>query len=155
MAITPTSPITGGAQTGLTNPTYGVSVDSTPTGRGKQWAVTSLGGTQPGVSVHGAAIPFTLTYFPPAAYKQMGNINPATGAPRTIPKNVHRVLIRKGLLSLANYPVQVATIDIAIKLPAGCEAASPAEVRAMYSAAIGWLHQQSDGFGDTAISGIA
>lgn len=155
MSITPSSPITGGAQTGFTSPTYTLSNDTAPVGRGKQWAVTALGGTQTGVSTHSAAMPFTLTYIPPAVYRNMGALNPVTGAPKNVPKNQHRALIRKGLAVLDNYPAQIASIDISVKLPAGCESKSPAEVRALFSAAIGWLNQQSAGFGDTAISGIA
>jgi hypothetical protein len=49
MSISVTSPITGGAQTGLTSPTYTVVTDTAPPGNpGKQVAVTALGGTQAG-----------------------------------------------------------------------------------------------------------
>jgi len=61
MTWSPTTPVTGGAQTGFTAPTYTLSVDTAPDINGKQHAVTALGGTQAGVTSHSVSNPFTVT----------------------------------------------------------------------------------------------
>lgn len=51
MTIALSSPVTGGAQTGFTSPTYTLTADTPPAGSGgKQYAATALGGTQAGVT---------------------------------------------------------------------------------------------------------
>jgi hypothetical protein len=65
MAYSPTSPVTGAAQTGLTSPTYTLSTDVAPSINGKQHAITALGGTQTGVNSHSVAAPFTCTFVRP------------------------------------------------------------------------------------------
>lgn len=60
MAYSPSSPVTGGTQTGLTSPTYTLTADIAPSALGKQHAVTALGGTQTGVRTSSAADPFTV-----------------------------------------------------------------------------------------------
>jgi hypothetical protein len=71
-----------------------------------------------------------------------------------VPKNVYKLLTRKGVLPLAGQPYQVMLISTQIEVPAGADLVSPAEVRAALSAHIGALSQQSAGIGDTAVSGI-
>lgn len=154
MTISVTSPITGTAQTGLTTPTYTLTTDTAPNAQGKQWAVTALGGTQTGVSVHSVAAPFTVSAFRPANFKQLGKANPVTGVIYNVPKNQYKVITRKGVLPLAGQPYQIMQITTIIDVPAGSDLASPAECRAALSAHIGALSQQSAGVGDTAVSGI-
>jgi hypothetical protein len=154
MTITVTSPITGTAQTGLTAPTYTLTSDLAPDTNGKQNAVTALGGTQTGVTSHSVAAPFTVTAIRPKVLKQLGKPNPVTGLIKDVPKNVYKVLTRKGVLPLAGQPYQVMLISTTVEVPAGSDLASPAEVRAALSCHIGALSQQSAGIGDTAVSGI-
>lgn len=154
MTIALSSPITGGAQTGLTSPTYTHVADTAPTPMGKQVAVTALGGTQTGVTVHSVAAPFTVTAFRPAVFKQLGKPNPTTGLISNVPKNQYKVITRKGVLPLAGQPYQVMQVTTLIDVPAGSDLADPANIRAALSAHIGALNQQSAGIGDTTVSGV-
>ncbi len=154
MTITVTSPITGAAQTGLTSPTYSLTADTPPGPNGKQNAVTSLGGTQTGVTTHSIASPFTVTAVRPLTFKQLGLPNPVTGVLKSVPKNSFKVITRKGVLPLAGQAPQVMLITTTIDLPAGADLADAANVRAALSAHIGALSQQSSGIGDTVVTGI-
>jgi len=154
MTIAFTSPITGAAQTGLTTPTYTHVADTAPTPQGKQVAVTAVGGTQTGVTVHSVAAPFTISAFRPANFKQLGKANSVTGVIANVPKNQYKVITRKGVLPLAGQPYQIAIITTTCDIPAGSDLADPANLRAMFSAHIGALSQQSAGIGDTAVNGV-
>lgn len=146
--------ITGSAQTGLTSPTYTVTVDTAPENNGKQWAITALGGTQTGVTVHSVAAPFTVTFVRPKILKVLGKANPTTGLIANVPMNVYKCITRKGVLPLAGQPYKTMLMTTITEVPAGADLADPANVRAGFSAHIGALSQQSSGFGDTAVSGI-
>jgi hypothetical protein len=154
MTITVTSPITGAAQTGFTSPTYTLTGDTPPNPNGKQNAVTALGGTQAGASVHSVASPFTISAFRPAIFKALGKANPTTGVISTVPRNVYKVITRKGLLPLAGQAPVTMLVTTTFEVPAGADLASPGEVRAAISAHIGAMNQQSAGIGDTLVSGI-
>lgn len=154
MTITVTSPITGTAQTGLTAPTYTLTADIAPDANGKQNAVTALGGTQTGVTSHSVAAPFTVTAVRPKVFKALGKPNPTTGLIKDVPVNVYKVITRKGVLPLAGQPYVIALCKTEISVPAGSDLADAANIRAMLSAHIGALSQQSAGIGDTAVSGI-
>lgn len=153
MAINPTSPLTGGAQTGLTSPTYTLTVDAAPTQNGKQYAVTALGGTQVGVTAHSLSSPFTLTYTRPAAPRGLGNANSA-GNYVNVPFNKSTLLVRKGLTPASGQAVKIGTIRIEFDIPAGSDTFDAANVRAMVSAAVGYLNQVSAGIGDTLVTNI-
>lgn len=150
----PTTPVTGSAQTGLTSPTYTISVDVAPDVNGKQYAVTALGGTQTGVTTHSVASPFTLSMFRPKVYKSLGTPNPSTGVIGSVPRNVHKVIIRKGVTPLLGQPFQTLLGTLTLEVPAGSDTADAANVRAALSALFGLLSQQSAGIGDTLVSGI-
>lgn len=154
MTISVSSPITGAAQTGLTTPTYTLTSDTAPSAQGKQWAVTALGGTQTGVTVHSVAAPFTVSCFRPAVFKQLGKANPVTGVIANVPSNQYKVITRKGVLPLAGQPYRNMQVTTIIEVPAGSDLADAANVRAALSAHIGALSQQSAGIGDTSVSGI-
>ena len=154
MAISLTSPITGAAQTGFTSPTYTFVSDIAPDNNGKQYAVTALGGTQAGVSVHSVASPFTLTFSRPRVFKALGKANPTTGVIANVPLNIYKGLVRKGAVPLAGQASALAYGRFEIGIPAGTDLASPSELRAMLSAMIGALSQISSGLGDTVTSGI-
>lgn len=155
MAISWTSPVTGSAQTGLTSPTYTTTPDTAPPGNpGKQVAVTALGGTQAGVTVHSVASPFTGNFTRPGTLRVLGNPNPVTGVVSLVPINTYKSITRKGVLPLAGQPIKVMNITTTADVPAGADLADPANVRAGFSFHIGGLTQQSAGFGDLAINGV-
>lgn len=154
MTISVTSPITGAAQTGFTSPTYTLVTDTPPSPNGKQWAVSALGGTQTGATVHSVASPFTVSCFRPAQFKALGKANPTTGLISNVPNNVYKIITRKGVLPLAGQPYRNMIVTTVIEVPAGSDLASPAEIRAGLSAHLGALAQQSAGIGDTTVSGV-
>lgn len=154
MTIALTSPVTGGAQTGLTSPTYTLTTDTAPDVNGRQYAVTALGGTQTDVDTHSAAKPFTITYTKPKVYKAIGNANPVTGVINSVPMNTHQLLIRKGVLPASSQSPRNLVIRISVDVPAGSEAQDPEDIRAALSLAVGAVTQLSSGWGDTLISGI-
>lgn len=154
MAYSLSSPVTGSAQTGFTSPTYTVSADTAPNAASKQWAVTALGGTQTGVSVHSVSSPFTIMFGRPAVLKTLGTVNPTTGVITSVPRNTYKQIVRKGMLPAANQVPAIGLFRVELEIPAGCDSYSAAEVRAMVSAGIGSLSQQSAGIGDTCVSGV-
>lgn len=154
MSFTLTSPITGATQTGLTSPTYTHVVDTAPTANGKQVAITALGGTQSGVTVHSVASPFTITQFRPPVLKSLGTPNPMTGRIANIPMNTYTTVTRKGVTPLVGQPVKPMIIRTIIEVPAGADLADAANIRAGLSAHIGALSQQSAGLGDTVINAV-
>lgn len=149
-----TSPITGQAQTGFTSPTYTHTTDVAPDANGRQVAVTALGGTQAGVVAHSVAAPFTLTFWKPKTSKVLGNPNVNTGVIANVPRNVYKLVTRKGVLPLAGQPYQTMLVTSIIEVPAGADTADSANVRAALSAHFGALVQQSAGIGDTAVTGV-
>lgn len=148
------STITGAAVTGFASPTYTVAVDTPPNINGKQYAVTALGGTQVGVDVNTVSKPFTLTFFRPAQLKTLPGINPVTGLVKNIPTNQYKLVTRKGAVPSVNQQNQVARITTTIEVPAGTDTYEPEEIKAMLSAHIGALNQQSSGFADTVLTGV-
>ena len=152
MAFSPSSPVTGAAISGLTSPTYTVGADTPPSSNSKQYAVTALGGTQPGVSAHSLSSPFTATMFRPATIKSLGAPN-ASGVIKTFPKNTFELLTRKGVGVLANQPIQLATMRTAITMPAGADTYDAMSVKAMLAFHIGLLTQIYQGMSDTVLTG--
>lgn len=147
--------ITGSAQTGFTSPVYNVTADIAPTPNGKQYAVTGLGGTQVGVDSHTVSKPFTITFFRPQSPKALPSANPVTGVVKSIPVNTYKLITRKGAVPLVNQQAQIARVYTVIEVPAGTDTYEPEDIKAMLSAHIGALNQQSSGIGDTVLSGIA
>lgn len=155
MSFTLTSPVTGGAQTGLTSPTYTISADTAPTSAGKQYAVTALGGTQAGVDASSSASkPFTITLSRPQALRALSAVDPVTGVLRSVPRNVYTIRVRKGVTPLAGQAAVPMQIVTSIEVPAGADTADPANIRAALSLMIGSLNQISASIGDTAVTGV-
>jgi hypothetical protein len=154
MSMLLTSPVTGGAQTGFTAPTYTLVADTAPDVNGRQFAVSALGGTQAGVTVHSVAAPFTFLVSRPKVFKNLGKANPITNVVKDVPMNIYRGIIRKGVIPLAGQPYQIALIRVEFHVPAGSDTADAANLRAMCSLAIGGLNQLSAGTGDSLLSGI-
>jgi hypothetical protein len=150
----PSSPVTGAAQTGFTTPTYTIAVDTAPDANGKQHAVTALGGTQIGVTVSSIASPFTTTFVRPKVLKTLGVVDPVTGIMRSIPHNDWQHITRKGAVPLAGQAPTTNTAKTIYSIAAGCDLASPAELRALVSLHVGIESQQSAGIGDSIVSGV-
>jgi hypothetical protein len=155
MAFSLSSPVTGGAQTGLTSPTYTLATDTAPSNTGKQYAVSALGGTQSGVDTSSSpSRPFTITLSRPAVLRQLPGVNAVTGLLSNVPRNVYKIIARKGVTPLAGQASQVAIATVEISIPAGADSADAANVRAMLSLLIGSLNQISASIGDTAVTGV-
>jgi hypothetical protein len=149
------SPVTGGAQTGFTSPTYTVAVDTPPNAQSRQLAVTAIGGTQAGVdAASSASRPFTVTTSRPPVLRQLAPVDPVTGVLRSIPRNTYKVITRKGVTPLAGQASQVMVITTTIDVPAGADLADAPNVRAALSLHNGSIAQISAGIGDTAVSGV-
>lgn len=154
MTWTISSPVTGGAQTGFTSPTYTTTADVAPDVNGKQVAVTALGGTQTGVRSHAVSDPFTITFTRPKSPKALSSPNPVTGKYGQIPRNTYGLIIRKGVNFAANNAPAVSIMRLTWDVPAGSDAYDPANIRAMVSAMVGALTQNSAGLGDSLVTGI-
>lgn len=154
MTVNVTSPVTGGAQTGLTSPTYTLTADVAPDANGRQWAVTALGGTQTGVVSHSVASPFTLTIWKPKNLRTLGQPNVNTGVVANVPNNTYKLIVRKGVIPLAGQASRTAVFTLQMDVPAGSDSADPEDIRAAVSLLIGAATQVSSGIGDTLVSGI-
>lgn len=154
MTWNPSSPVTGGAQTGFTSPTYTLTTDVAPDVNGKQHAVTALGGTQAGVRTHTVSDPFTMTFSRPKSVRALPGPNPVTGKYSSIPMNTYSMIVRKGVNYAANQAPVIAVSREYIDVPAGSDAYDGVNVRALVSLKSGALFAQSSGVGDTLLSGI-
>lgn len=155
MSFTLSSPVTGGAQTGFTSPTYTLASDTAPTSAGKQYAVTGIGGTQAGVDTSSSpSRPFTITLSRPQSLKTLGVVDPVTGALRSVPRNTYKILVRKGVTPLAGQSAVPLQVRLEMDVPAGSDAADAANIRAAMSLFIGSLSQISASIGDTLVTGV-
>jgi hypothetical protein len=155
MSFTVTSPVTGGAQTGFTAPTYTIAVDTPPTSAGKQYAVTAIGGTQAGVDAASSpSRPFTITLERPQVLKTLGVVDPVTGVLRSVPMNTYKIRVRKGVTPLSGQSARVLQALCTLDIPAGADVADAANIRAAMSLLIGALTQISASAGDTLVTGV-
>lgn len=154
MSWSPSSPLTGASQTGLTSPTYTLSSDVAPDNNGTQHAITALGGTQTGVEAHSVSKPFTLTALRPKVFKTQGPANQVTGYVSQVPMNRFTYITRKGVEVSSQGQVKTAIVRTIIEVPAGADVNDPESVRAMLSCHIGALSNQSSGVGDSQIDGL-
>lgn len=154
MPWSPSSPVTGAAQTGLTSPTYTLTSMTAPDVNGSQHAVSALGGTQTGVTTNGVSSPFTVTFWRPKAFKNLKVLNPVTGQLDAVPRNIWKIIVRKGVTPLAGQSTVNAQISVIAEIPAGADSADSANVRAMLSLTAGILSQQSANVGDAFVTGV-
>jgi hypothetical protein len=152
MTISVSSPVTGGAQTGLTSPTYSTVVDQAPDVNAKQWYVSALGGTQTNVRIHTASDPFTLSWWRDKSTKVLSQLS-AAGQYLNVPKNRQKFITRKGVRVGANQPSELMLIRTEIELPANAEVFDMPNVAAALSAHFGAIAQQSAGWGDSVQTG--
>jgi len=155
MSFNLTSPITGGAQTGFTSPTYTLATDTAPTNTGKQYAVSAIGGTQTGVdSSSSPSRPFTITLQRPPVLRSLPSLNGATGVLPSVPRNTYKILARKGVTVLAGQAPQVMNLTVTLDIPAGADVVDAPNVRAGLSLLIGALNSISASIGDTCATGV-
>jgi len=154
MTISLSSPVSGGAQTGFTSPTYTVVVDTAPTSSGKQYAVTAVGGAGNTPRISSASDPFTVTFERPANVRSAPVPNPVTGVVGNVPRNTYKTRVRKGVIPVTGQNPQVMLITGAFDVPAGADLANPVDLKAAVSLFIGALNQQSAGWGDTLLSAV-
>lgn len=154
MAFAPSSPVTGTAQTGLTSPTYTLTADTPPVSHSKQYAVTALGGTQTGVEAHAMSQPFTICMFRPAVPKTIGVPNPSDGVIRNIPRNVSKIVVRKGVNVAANQAPVNAVFTLTCDVPAGADVYDPESIRAALSLLFGTVNSNSAAIGDSVVTAV-
>jgi hypothetical protein len=155
MSFSLSSPVTGGAQTGFTTPTYTIVVDTPPTSAGKQYAVSAIGGTQTGVDTASSpSRPFTITLQRPPVLRQLPAVDPATGVLRTVPRNTYKWIVRKGVTPLSGQAAQVANLTLTMDIPAGADTADAPNIRAALSLLFGAAAQISASAGDTLVTGV-
>lgn len=154
MVMTVSSPVTGGAQTGFTSPTYTLVDDVPPNSNSKQKAVSAVGGAGNTPSLHSASNPFTVTTSRPAVLKAAPVVNPITGVMGNSPRNVYSVIVRKGHVPGSAQNPQISVIRADFPVVAGADVQDPINVRAGASLAIGAIWQMSAGIGDTMVSGL-
>lgn len=152
MTIALSSTVTGSAQAGLTSPTYGTITDQAPDVNAKQYAVTSLGGTQNNVRTHAASDPFTVSFWREKVLKVLPALG-LNGRYNNVPMNVYKVITRKGVRIAADNPAQVMIVHTEIRVPAGGESYDHANIKAALSAHIGSLTDTSSGLGDSTYTG--
>jgi hypothetical protein len=155
MAISLTSPVTGGPQTGFSSHTYTVVVDNPPNATtGKMWNVSVANGTQAGVRVHSISDPFTVCFERPGILKSLvGLISGITGLYGKVPDNVYVRRIRKGVNIAANNLPRIMEIYTRTSVPAGADSYDAPNVRAAQAFDSGCSWQVSLGIGDTLITG--
>lgn len=151
MPFSPTSPVTGSPQTGLTSPTYTLVADVAPAAHGKQYYVSALGGTQTGVEVNSISNPFTTTFFKVASPKALPPVN-ASGGLQSVPKNVFKWNVRKGLEVVSGQPRQVGLFELSMTIPAGADVADPESIRAALSLLFGVSWADSAALGTILIT---
>lgn len=153
MTIALSSPVTGTAVTGLTSPTYTVTVDISPDTNAKSWIVTALGGTQTGVRTHSVSDPFTISYWRPKVLKTLPFPNSITGRYANIGSNDYSQVVRKGMNYAANQPPLVGISRLNFTIPAGSDAYDTPNVNALVSATLGSAVQQADGLATACKTG--
>ena len=153
MSWTPSSPVTGGPQTGFTSPTYTLTADTPPTANGKQYAITTLGGAGNTSPPTGASTPFTLSFFKPAVVKTA--TLDSDGKVVSAPMNVYKQITRRAVLvNVAQAQYRIMLITTTVEIPAMSESVDAVAVRAGLSCHIGALWAQSSGIGDTVVQGV-
>lgn len=147
------SPVAGSSQTGLTSPTHTLTADVAPNAFGRQYAVTSLGGTQTNVRTHSASDPFTVTLERPAVIRSVPQVA-ANGTLPKVPLNTYVLRVRKGVVCVTGQAPQLAQFELRMGIPAGSDVTDPANLRSALSLMGGAIAQISASLGDMLVTGI-
>jgi hypothetical protein len=150
-----TGSFAGAAIAAFTTPTYTMTADQGLDARSKQSYISTIGGTQAGVTAHTLNAPFTVTVRRPAVIKtlSMAFLNGVTGQYSRVPYNDWLVLWRKGAQVAANqwHTNEVRTL---IHIAAGSETFDVANVRGLLSAAGGYISANAQGASDSVQTGV-
>jgi len=153
MPWSPDSSTTGGAQTGVTSPTFTLVSDTPPAINASKKVVTAYSGAGLTVSANSASKPFDATFSKPTTLRSLPAANPVTGLRTQIPNNQYKLVIRKGGLAEVGVPVQMV-VRLTLDVPAGMETYNPDEVRACVSFLVGLLNEESADISDTLLTGV-
>jgi len=148
MSFTPSSPVTGGVVPTATSPTFTLTADADPAPQAKQYFVSTLGGTQTGVTVHTVASPFTIAFWKPVALVAAQFFSALTGFKTRNPTNRYKLVVRKGVTPASGAVAQEMTINVSIDCPAGAESFDAANVNAALSLFAGAFMAQCSGISD-------
>lgn len=143
MPISLTGPTAAITSDTLTGATYTFTADMASDNRSKVFVVTTLGGTQTGVSAHTVDAPKMFIVKKPAVYQQPSSYNTVTGRYGKVPKNVTRVLFR-GSAKVAANQWELMPISLDIGVPAGATSYDRANVDASFSAFVAGLWDQKE-----------
>jgi hypothetical protein len=152
MSLLTITAVTGAAISGLTTPVYNLTHDQAPSLNGEQYAVTSLGGTQTGVTTHSTSDPFTITFFRPKNPKSLGNPD-GSGVYRNVGKNVYKCIVRKGV-DVGNVRKEVELLVGEFAIPAGSDVVDAQNLKAALSLMIGALNQEADSIASLITTGL-
>lgn len=154
MSFAPSTPVTGATVSGLTSPTYTLTVDTAPSQNGKQYAITALGGTQTGVDTNTVSKPFSVSFFRPVQLRGLPQANPVTGVIKNVPMNTYKLITRKGVQPAANQNPIPLRITTTVEVPAGSDTYDSEDVKAAISLHFGVGWAQAGGIADTVVSGV-
>jgi hypothetical protein len=140
MAISVSGVITQvGTLTGFTSATWTFGASTTTIPYGKMGTVTAKGGTQPSaVDIHSGSRPNSVMVTRPATIRQLPALN-AQGALPSVPLNVYKTGLNKGVTVLAGQPAAYLGIDTNWRVPAGADIADPDNIAAGVAEYIAWL----------------
>lgn len=154
MSFTPSSPVSGPNIAALSSPTFGLTLDSPPSTNGKQYVVSTVGGTATNVTVHKASEPFTLSAFKPQTTKVLPPVNPVTGALPSVGNNVYTVITRKSVEVMADQTPRLMIIRTEISVPAGAEVNDLPNVAAALSCHLGAIYAEASDIGSLVQDGV-
>jgi hypothetical protein len=106
------------------------------------------------VTLHSASSPFTISFWRPKLFKQLGKTNPVTGQLTSVPVNVFKEIVRKGVTVLAGQPTRTAAFTRIFEIPAGADTADAPNLRAGLSLQGGVVAQVSQELGNTLVTGL-
>jgi len=152
MTWSPDASITGGTITGFTTPTFTMVDDTPPAINAKQKTVSAIS-SQGSATANTVNVPFTETFYKPAALKAVPAPNPVTGLRGSIPNNQYKLIVRKGGDAATGVPVTLIA-RLTIDVPAGMETQSPDQVKSFVSFLVGLLNEESQDLAETLITGV-
>lgn len=141
------------AMTGIAG-SIAFSLDTAPQYNGKQFSCNATGLTGlTGVVAHSLSTPHTFNLVRPVTYRLLPSVNPVTGLLRNVPKNTFTAIHRKSLVPLAGQSPALGIIRTSFELPAGCETADLANLKAFLQTDLAIRANQKNGLLDTLVTG--
>lgn len=146
----PTTAITTGT---LSAATYTFTSDLAMDSISRAYAVTTVGGTQVGVTTSTAEKPKQVIFKRPAQFKSPTAYNSHSNRYGVVPKNHTRVIGRMGV-GLTAVQTEVMGIELNIGVPAGSVSYDEVNVRAGIAAFIGALWDQKEEVIQAVVDGL-